>query len=207
MTAVRPHDLLRLSRRRSVLPVGTPVWVASALATTPWVVVRRAPATAADRIAVGVCGPVRALRCALEIPAEWVAEALRPEELATRLGRANRDLPALHTLHAAASLIQGCVDLPWGPTGSVGFELATGMPAVTATSDLDLLIRSARLPIRGVAERLHAALGELPARVDCLIETDQGAVALGDLAASTTEVLLRTADGPRLVTVARETAG
>src|SRR2546423_281031 len=30
---------------------------------------------------------------------------------------------------------------PWGPIGSVAFELATGLPATTAACDLDLVLR------------------------------------------------------------------
>ncbi|WP_371658165.1 malonate decarboxylase holo-ACP synthase [Streptomyces sp. NBC_00280] len=204
MTAVRPHDLLRLTRTRGIVPADAPGWVAPALNAAPWVVVRRDGARDGmrdGRIPVGVRGPTRAQRFALEIPAGTVAEVLAPEGLATRRGMESRNLPAFRALHAVASVIEEATHLPWGPTGSVGFELAAGIPAVTATSDLDLMIRSATPPPRAVAERVHHALGRLPARVDCLIETDEGAVALGELVSSAGDVLLRTPAGPRLVPV------
>lgn len=30
----------------------------------------------------------------------------------------------------------------WGPTGSVGFELASGVESVTAASDFDIVVRA-----------------------------------------------------------------
>ncbi|MFJ9381327.1 malonate decarboxylase holo-ACP synthase [Streptomyces sp. NPDC101455] len=198
MTAVRPHDLLRLTRTRGIVPADAPGWVAPALEGAPWVVVRR-NGVRDDRIPVGVRGSTRAQRFALDIPADSVAEVLAPEQLAARRGRVRGDLPAFRALHAVASAIEEATCLLWGPTGSVGFELAAGVPVVTATSDLDLMVRSAAPPPRAVAVRVHDALGRLPARVDCLIETDEGAVALGELVFSAGDVLLRTPAGPRFV--------
>ena len=40
--------------------------------------------------------------------------------------------------------------LPWGPVGSVGFELATGRKVTTEVSDLDIVIRAKqRIGLRG----------------------------------------------------------
>lgn len=89
--------------------------------------------------------------------------------------------------------------MPWGPIGSVGFELASGVPAVTLSSDLDVLIRPAGLPARAWMMRLHVALQRLPARVDCQVETDDGALALHELVSGAREVLIRTPTAPRLI--------
>ncbi|PPS70240.1 MULTISPECIES: malonate decarboxylase holo-ACP synthase [Streptomyces] len=210
MTAVRPRDLLRLTRTRGIVPADAPGWVAPVLKGAAWIVVRRGGGRNGmrdGRIPVGVRGPTRAHRFASEIPADSVAEALTPEKLATRRSMVIRTLSAFRRLHAVASVIEEATHLPWGPTGSVGFELAAGVPVVTATSDLDLMIRSATLPPRAVAERVHQVLGRLPARVDCLIETDEGAVALGELVSSADAVLLRTPAGPRLVPVPWQETG
>jgi phosphoribosyl-dephospho-CoA transferase len=176
---VRPHDLLRL--RRPVDPDGAPAWVARALADTPWVVVRRATATPGT-IAVGVRGRTRADRFAFDLDPAAAAARVRPEDLA-------------HRLPALAPALDGWV---WGPTGSVGFELATGRQAVTPASDLDLLVRAATLPPLDELRRLHQAL---PDRADCLIETPGGAAALAELITGAPRILLRTETGPRLVPV------
>jgi phosphoribosyl-dephospho-CoA transferase len=94
----------------------------------------------------------------------------------------------------------------WGPGGSVGFEIATGMPTATPSSDLDLILRQeCRLePRPGVpgapATDLLAALttAAAPARIDVLLETPMGGVSLADLAALPTRVLVRTPSGPRI---------
>jgi phosphoribosyl-dephospho-CoA transferase len=91
--------------------------------------------------------------------------------------------------------------LRWGPTGSVGFELATGIPTATTESDLDLLIRVPRGSAVVLARlaALHRAFGSLAARVDCQVETSAGAVALAELVGGPSDVMVRTAEGPRLV--------
>lgn len=87
----------------------------------------------------------------------------------------------------------------WGPGGSVGAELASGVQCTHAASDLDLVLYADCLPPRCAAESLHAQLETLPVRVDALIETPQGGVALADVAGGADRLLLRTALGPRLV--------
>ena len=193
----RPHDLLRLAQPLDAVPEDAPAWVATALRAAPWVVVRRAAASE-GQVAVGVRGTARAERFAMQIPETAVTEVLSPEALAMRAATMRPALPVARALRAAAALL-GEAGLPWGPTGSVGFELASGLRTVTASSDLDLLLRPTRLPARATLKRLHVALRRLPARVDCQIETDDGAIALDELLSGAPEVLVRTPTGPRLI--------
>jgi phosphoribosyl-dephospho-CoA transferase len=193
----RPHDLLRLAQPLDAVPEGAPPWVAAAMRVAPWTVVRRAAASE-GRVAVGVRGTARAERFAMEIPETAVTEVLSPESLALRAATMRPVLPPARALRAAAALLDDA-GLSWGPTGSVGFELASGMRTVTANSDLDLLLRPARLPARATLMLLHVALRRLPARVDCQLETDDGAIALGELLSGVPEVLVRTPTGPRII--------
>ena len=134
----------------------------------------------------------------MQIPDATVTEVLSPEALAVRTPAHMKPvLPAARALRAAAPLLDEA-GLPWGPTGSVGFELASGLRTVSPTSDLDLLLRSTRLPARATLMRLHVELRRLPARVDCQVETDDGAIALGELLSGAPDVLVRTPTGPRL---------
>ena len=197
LTQLRPHDLLRLAQPLDVVPRSAPFWVSASLGAVPWVVVRRSYASV-GRIAVGVRGAGRTQRFAMEIPDTAVMKVLAPEALVARGSALKEDVPAARALKGAAVLLNGA-GLPWGPTGSVGFELASGAPTVTASSDLDLLLRPDGLPARAALCRLYCALQRLPARVDCQIETDSGALALGELASGAREVLLRTPTGPRLI--------
>ena len=192
----RPHDLLRLPGPH-VLPRDAPPWVSSVLGAAPWVVVRRAAAPT-GLIAVGVRGASRSERYATEVAIDDVCEVVEPEDLAHIPVR--RELAVMSTLQAVCPLVDG-TGLPWGPTGSVGFELATGIPTATTESDLDLLVR---VP-RGSAEvlrclaALHRQFGNLAVRVDCQVETSAGAVALAELVGGPSDVMVRTAEGPRLV--------
>ena len=198
MFSTRPHDLLRLSNA-SLLAPEAPPWVTCALGATPWIVVRRGPAPM-GRIAVGVRGTSRSERYATAVDPDDVCEVVGPEDLAHVLPRAGRELAAMCTLQS----VRGALDdtrLPWGPTGSIGFELATGISTATTESDLDLLVRLPRGSQGGLVllAALHREFRSLAVRVDCQVETPSGAVALAELAGGQSDVMLRTAAGPRLV--------
>ena len=86
----------------------------------------------------------------------------------------------------------------WGPTGSVGFELASGCATATPHSDLDLMVQAdAPLAVEAAAAVL-AELISLPVTVDVLLESPYGAVALAEYVSAPRPILLRTAAGGRL---------
>jgi phosphoribosyl-dephospho-CoA transferase len=195
----RPHDLLRLSPA-GVLPPDAPPWAKGALSATPWVVVRRAAAPM-GRIAVGLRGTSRSERYATTVDTDDVCEVVAPEDLAHVVLPCGRcELAAMRALDMVRPVLDD-TGLPWGPTGSVGFELATAIHAATPESDLDLLVRVPRdsSGTIGLLAALHRELGSLAARVDCQVETPSGAVALAELVDGPPDVMLRTAAGPRLV--------
>jgi len=198
------HDLLRLRNVDELhWEEAGPDWCSAALHRAPWVVVRRTRARAA-LLPVGIRGDVRHQRAAAWLPIHAVEQIVTPQILArqrTWCGRPRTKLlPALLVLDAAAAILeeQGHGDR-WGPGGSVGFELASGVPSVSAQSDLDLVLDAPEpIEVRDAAA-LFTALGRLSARVDVLLETPLGAVALSDYASGKRAVLLRTPSGVRLV--------
>ncbi|MCI2421917.1 malonate decarboxylase holo-ACP synthase [Saccharopolyspora sp. K220] len=192
---IRPHDLLRLNW--PVTPATAPRWVVLALCRTPWVVARRALA-AEGRVAVGVRGPHRAQRFALDVPLDAVAAVLPPEALTARAHTLRAELPAVRALHAVRPRLDR-TGLRWGPGGSVGFELATGLPAITRDSDLDIVLRVEHPPPLAELAAVQASLQDLSVRVDCQLDAPWGAVALAELLSGADRVLLRTPNGPRLV--------
>lgn len=198
MFSPRPHDLLRLPGPQ-VLPPDAPTWASHALSVTPWVVVRRAAAPM-GRIAVGVRGTSRSQRYATAVDADDVCELVAPEDLAHVLPRGRRELASMCALDTMRPVLDKS-GLAWGPTGSVGFELATAVPTATPESDLDLLVRLAfgSSGTLGRLAALHSELGFLAVRVDCQVETPFGAVALAELVCEPFDVMVRTAAGPRLV--------
>ena len=107
-------------------------------------------------------------------------------------------LPALRALELVKPMLDG-LGYGWGVTGSVGYQLATGLPTVTTGSDLDLLLRVPEPLSRGAAAELLSQLDGAPSRIDMQLETPHGAVALREWAGQTARVLLKCATGARLV--------
>lgn len=200
------HDLLHVAGHADVLTEGPlPSWARQSLAQQAWVVVRRGPAPA-DLVAVGVRGPQRHERIAALVPAADITAIVCPEDLVdaqdsdhSTVARPTLRTPALAALRAVGGCL-GDLGLPWGPVGAVGFELASGQHVTHPGSDLDLIIRAPTLPgaawAAGVAERLAAIPG---AKVDCLVETPRGGVALTEIASGANQLVLRTTNGPRLI--------
>ena len=197
---MRPHDMLRL-----IGDVGlrygesAPAWVSNSLARVPWVVVRRARGPA-GLIPVGVRGSTRAERFAALLAPEAVGARVTPEDLITEqvwhhMPRA-RLMGPIRVLDAVDELFSSLGHV-WGPTGSVGFELATGVAAAGTTSDLDVVVRAAEPWPLESAREIADHLNRLPTCVDAQLDTPAGAVMLSEYARGD-RVLLRTPDGPRL---------
>jgi phosphoribosyl-dephospho-CoA transferase len=199
----RAHDLLRL---RALPPTeDRPPWLDAAFAGAPFAVVRRAEAPPGF-VAVGFRGSSRSQRYGTLVPLDSIVSVSAPEDLLRH--HANCPPSARATLKAFVALRriveQHCLEsLAWGPTGSVGFELATARPAVTETSDLDLLVRVplplGRTRARALRDRLTAVERDLSLRIDAQLETPAGGVALDEWVEDKARVLARSASGPALI--------
>jgi phosphoribosyl-dephospho-CoA transferase len=197
------HDLIRLREPIALtVDASVPAWVEPALRRTPWVVVRRGYVLD-GMMPVGVRGLARPERFAAVLAVAEIADRLSPEELTDSryvIERKRKDAaPALAALARVAPILASRGHR-WGPGGSVGFEIATGVATATSSSDLDLILRQERRLGLDEAIDLRAVLAEAaaPARVDVLLETPRGGVSLADLAAMPARVLVRTPDGARL---------
>ncbi len=196
---MRPHDLLQLSCVAALTDVGAPTWVAAALLRAPFVVVRR------DRdrsgwVPVGIRGESRAERRAAWVRGNDIAMTVTPESLAaSRCWRSHRRraLPAFAALDAIASAA-ATYDLAWGPGGSVGFELASGVSVVREDSDIDLVVRPTPFHTRHDLAAFGQSVAGMPVRVDVAIEGALGSVALGEWLQSPDRVLIKADTGPRL---------
>jgi phosphoribosyl-dephospho-CoA transferase len=194
------HALLRIAAATLlVCDAPPPEWVRAALRRAPWVVVRRAPRRS-GLIPVGVRGVTRSERFAAWLPEAAVHECLTPLQLAQqRLWRDHprrAEAPALAALDTVETVMQRQqLASRWGPTGSVGFELASGCPTATAHSDVDLAVWLDRPLPRRLARALLAQLTGLVVRADVLLETPLGALALTEYAGAAGPWLLRAAGG------------
>jgi phosphoribosyl-dephospho-CoA transferase len=165
-------------------------------------VVRR-PLPRTEALPVGVRGNARSQRAAAWVSIDAVRECITPQMLAAQFAGRQRDFamsPAVAALEQVAAIFDGRgMRGRWGPGGSVGFELASGVPSTTPESDLDIVLSAPVSMTRADAARLHAELSTLAVRIDVLLETPNGAVALAEYASSVDVTLLRSAQGPRLV--------
>jgi phosphoribosyl-dephospho-CoA transferase len=191
----RVHDLLMVDPDLTEVPSAAPDWAPESLAVTPWVVVRR-DITASERIPVGVRGERRSQRYGFELDSSAVRTRVRPDEL-SGMPAPHRALPAFDAL-AAAQSDDELNRWHWGPTGSVGFELASSSLCVHAASDLDIAVFTDHLDLPSLGA-LHASLHALPVRVDCTVELPCGAVSLTELVRGSDQVLVKTSRGARLV--------
>ena len=180
----------------AALPADAPAWAVHALRGTPWVVVRRDRAPD-GLIAVGVRGTDRSQRYGT-----FVATATSARRC---LRRTSTDVrPAATCLRSGRCAASGrCSTTPaW--RGDRPAASASNWPPATrrrpppATSTCWSAPPSFGAHCPPLAS-LHHAFGSAECRVDCQVETPCGAVALAELVGDRPEVLVRTAEGPRLV--------
>jgi len=195
---VRVHDLLWISKDREWLSSGLPAWARDALKQSPVVVVRRADAPAGF-IPVGIRGSGREQRHAAFLRKDDVLACTTPESLAEEQAWHEHPsalpAPLLHALEMVSEFSKR-KHLIWGPIGSVGYQLATGIPATSATSDLDMLVRCDAFLSESCLRALHT-IHAGPARVDAILEGPDGAVALDEYLQNR-RALIKTVRGPRL---------
>lgn len=105
-----------------------PLWAQQSLESCSYgVVTRQQPATP-NAITTGLRSNTREKRCALNISSHCVIHSIQPEVLAVSKGWQvpicfeQEMVTALEQLSAAAEKAK----FIWSPTGSIGFELATG---------------------------------------------------------------------------------
>lgn len=201
LVELRPQTASGLSEQ--ALQEGYP-WVAETLTGTPWAVVRRVRATHSGRIAVGVRGMKRNQRWGAEIEVVDAVRLITPDE-ACRLSARRPQLAAFKALAALSNI---GLPKPWGPGGSVGFELVTGTSSVHETSDLDVVVYADAplddATVAAIDAAASTATENSGTAIDVLVETPSGGVALVELVraiglVSAPAVMLRTPEGPQLV--------
>jgi phosphoribosyl-dephospho-CoA transferase len=194
--ALHVHDLIFLGTDSTITYAeGEPVCPYLNSKQRPWVVVRRGRISD-GLIPVGVRGAQRHERCAGFTRLSEVVETRRPDQLRLRLAEdSRRGLQGFRTLSYLESHLVG-LDMTWGPGGSVGYELASGIPAVRAESDLDFILFAPRKLEITEAQDLWRMINSAPGKVDALVETPFCGFSLEEFATtSPRKILLRTSDG------------
>ena len=200
--SLRPHYLLKIDTGaiccgNSSFDVSVPASVRRELEETNFVVVRRGLITE-SWVPIGIRGRERSQRWAAWYPGYAIQEIVKPMDLLTKVSAVNDQPPvrrALQTLMKAWKWLT----YPWGPAGSLGFEVATGKQTTTMQSDLDVVIYADDPISRRDAQRLLASADDLEVRLDIRIETPTCGFSLTEYATSPTKtILLRTCSGPIL---------
>jgi phosphoribosyl-dephospho-CoA transferase len=198
----RAHDLVWVADWAAFEAVeGMPPWAEAAQRRGAPLVVRRAR-TGAGLLPVGLRGTARSERLAGVLRRPAVLRHASPEMLA-RQALTGPALPYLDAAPILAALrriapVLDSAGLPWGPTGSLGFALATGWPVVHAASDIDLLVRAAAPLDASQADLLRDVSTSGPCRIDLQVDTGHGGFAFAEWARSGGRVLLKTDAGPFL---------
>lgn len=203
-----PHDLLWTTDDAALSFDGPlPNWP-----LTGPVVVRRE--TRSDGLLpVGLRGATRSQRCKAYLPPGAVLRRVTPEMLALdahgrrsfacRDARGQSGYACLDALATLAPVLDK-LGLAWGPTGGVGFFLASGLPVLGPDSDLDLLVRASRRLTDAQVALLAGMQAAAPCRIDIQVDTGIGAFALAEWLRQPRQLLpkllLKTGAGPLLVT-------
>jgi phosphoribosyl-dephospho-CoA transferase len=196
VSTLHVHELILLRSESAVIPnEGEPACPYLNSNRCRWVVVRRGRVSD-GLIPVGVRGAQRHERCAGFTRLSEVLETRRPDQLRLLLGEDSRR--TLQAFRALSYLENHFVrlDMRWGPGGSVGYELASGIPAVRSGSDLDFILFAPKKLEITEAQDLWRMISSAPGKVDALVETPCCGFSLEEFATtSQRKILLRTSDG------------
>jgi len=199
---IRPHDLIEISDLSLLKRNEDNDWSGTSLERTPFVVVRRADRSNQEFIPVGIRGEHRNQREAAFLHQNGIKNILSPywlkeQKMWQRLNAERKQMPVIAAMDLVKEIMS---DWRWGPTGSAGFEMATGYPALKVTSDLDLVIDAPQEFDFNKAKKLLQTLDTLSIRIDIQVETENGAFLLREFMEQRTKtVVLRTNSGPKLV--------
>ncbi|MEI9974967.1 MAG: malonate decarboxylase holo-ACP synthase [Ignavibacteriota bacterium] len=188
---VRPHYLLKVDPD-SMIAAGVPESAQVHLRMSRCVVVRRG-AGSEPGIPIGIRGAERNQRWAALCQPSWITRVVRPPELLQSVVPRARSqaVPALRALEILKSRWRDR-RLVWGPGGSVGFELATGIPVTSQTSDLDIIVYADTPMTKDEAKLLCDGASDLNVDVDIRVETPRCGFSLREYAReSPAPILLR----------------
>jgi phosphoribosyl-dephospho-CoA transferase len=156
--------------------------VDAALLQANLVVVRR-PVISEGVVSVGVRGRSREQRYAARMNVCDVRAVYSPQQLRLDVEAVKELTCSAPACRALAALQQRWSALPlrWGPVGSVGFALASGVEVVHAASDLDVAVFVNAPLTEALIEELQQGVRGHACAVDVLLETPLGGVALAEL--------------------------
>lgn len=193
------HDLLKINSKNDLISyeLEIPDWVQVSIKRAPYVVLRRA-LTEGNYIPVGVRGTKRRERYAAFVNKKNIIDVYTPEQITRERSWLRYDQNIFTYLEDIKQLMYD-KDIQWGPTGSVGFELVSNVPAVNKESDIDIIIRYTPRLTCSLSREILDYLNKLPVPIDVQVEMEEGAFSLQEYAYSEGKpILFKTKNGPLL---------
>ena len=200
---INVHDIVQFASINDIEnPLQPPHWVKDAPASQNFGVVRRMPITD-NRIPVGLRGKTREERYGAFLHQSKVLQVITPVSLRNRFDDFKEKIyfPALNKVKEEFSKY----DLLWGPTGSVGFEIATSIEVTSPNSDIDICLYLDQID-RELLVKIGHFLEGLDRRIDVQVEIPTiGAFLLNDyLKSEKTGFIIRTKFGPHLCSIVND---
>ncbi|MEK9196953.1 malonate decarboxylase holo-ACP synthase [Ureibacillus sp. 179-F W5.1 NHS] len=194
---VKVHDIVKFNNLDQLEPISViPEWVYDAQSAANYGVVRRMPVSN-QLIPIGLRGNSREQRFGTFIHENHVVEVITPNSLVNRIDRFNNKFyyPILNEIRDQFQKF----DLIWGPTGSIGFEIATSINVTTGKSDIDLSIYVDSIE-ESLLEEVGKCLNGFSKPIDVQVEVPNiGAFLLKDYLSNKDQgFIVRTAFGPHL---------
>ncbi len=197
---VKVHDIVKFQGVESLeksAPI--PEWLGETASSKNFGVVRRM-AISNQIVPIGLRGTTRDQRVGSFIKKDNILDVIKPTELVERI-----DLYKEQSYYSSLKKIRdefNGMGLLWGPTGSVGFELATSIIVTSEKSDIDLSLFLNHVDY-DLLKEVDGVLDCLDRRIDVQIELPEiGAILLKDyLNNASSGFIVRTQYGPQLCKV------
>lgn len=191
------YDILGLKSYQSVFfDTALPQWANEFLKKVPYVVVKRGEEKT-GMVSIGIRGMMRTQRFGCHMMQDNILKIYKPSELIrceSNCGIWNKAAPLL------ASIFEPYKKrMIFGPTGSVGFELATGYESTTKNSDLDFLIMAKEPLETDVAKELLQKLLKLNIKMDITLGIPIGYIALEEYCNGQAPYMVKSNKGVQLV--------
>lgn len=194
---IKVHDIVKFTNIDKLKHFTVvPDWVFNTKSASNYGVVRRMPISN-KLIPIGLRGKSREQRFGTYIHEENIVEVITPNSLVKYIDEFSDRIyyPILKSIRDEFSKLH----LSWGPTGSIGFEMATNINVTSIRSDIDMT-----LYIESIDEELLTEVGRFintfDKQIDVQIEIPIiGAFLLNDYTRNNeTGFIIRTPFGPQL---------
>ena len=199
---LKPHTLVKFDGPMSLTSdLPAPEWLPGVLCDGKIAVIRR-DAFRSGWVPVGIRGRQKGERFGAWLSIDSIVDVVTPNMLTKlenwRLKYAFKMPDPIWSLKEITPLLDS-MGFCWGPAGSTAFELATGIPSIRMSSDLDLVIDMPEpLDSRTAAILLNFLEITAKSKIDAQLETPLGGVSLREYVTSS-QVLVKGSSGPFLL--------